>query len=371
MYLKKNIFYFYKKNKFAFYLGSTWFLLINSSLLFSLKYYKNFESRHPYIFDAINILKLYLDFSNKDCLKLLKKKGNIDSSNKRAKCELLFSFNNEKIYLNINAINIKKKKDSNSYDDENKDISLYLENPFLIKKEIKNCIAKIKSFLFSFIASDDNEKNNLKNEDRIFNENRDLANKKEEIHNIIRNGSTWKIDNIILVKKKIDQNDERSKLFFINNFFNNFFNYSYQIDAIYGNPIDNSYFYKYDNKKKTFNNTQKNLMKVMLFAFFFSSILAIKRIFIYKNSYSSLNFVKHFVCNNKNLHNILGNNQIHILSISGIHEKNYLNSKIFFQAKEKQGVIQMTATRNGVDKHFSLLHAKLLYNYEIIELKKN
>ncbi|CRG99722.1 conserved Plasmodium protein, unknown function [Plasmodium relictum] len=367
MYIKKKIYNFYKKNTFAFYLGSTWFILINSSLLFSLKYINNFENRHPYIHDAIKILKIHLDYPNEKCLKLIKKKGNIDSSNKRAKCELTFLFNNEKIYLNINCINIKKKKeDSNDYDDENKDISMYLENPFLIKKEIKNFIVKIKSFLLSFVSSRDNQENNSKNENEIINENKGITYKKEYILNIIKNESEWQINNIMLVKKKICENNERTKLPFINNFFN----YSYQIDTIYGNPQNNSYFYKYNNKKKAFSNTQKNLMKVLSCGFFFSTLLAIKRIFIYKNSYSSLNFVKHYVCNNKELHNILGNNQIQIISISGVHEKNYLNSKIFFQTKEKQGVIQMTATKNDLDKYFFLLHAKLLYDNEIIELNK-
>ncbi|KNC36981.1 hypothetical protein PFLG_02301, partial [Plasmodium falciparum RAJ116] len=133
---------------------------------------------------------------------------------------------------------------------------------------------------------------------------------------------------------------------------------------------DNSYYCKYDNKRKTLNDTQRNLSQIMLCAFFISTMLAIKRIYIYKNSYSSLNFVKNFVLHNEHLHNILGHKQVQILSISGIHEKNYLNSKIFFQVKEKQGVIQMTATRNSSDTSFFLLHAKLLLNNEMIELKK-
>ncbi|SOV74034.1 conserved Plasmodium protein, unknown function [Plasmodium sp. gorilla clade G3] len=479
MFIKRRIINFYKNNPFAFCLGSTWFLLINGGILFSYKYFKNFEHRHCYINDSINILKIYINYKKGDNLKLLRRRGNIDSSNERAKCELIFSYNDEKIYLNVNAIRINKKKNNNDYndnddesennfyDDENRDISIYLENPFLIKKDIKKYILKVKLFLYSFVTTtmedqiskenyeDENKmKNNINENNLIVSDN--IKNKNEKIYDIINNGSVWKINNIMVVKKKKkkiinndiiqsdnikrdiiqsdnikrdmvqsdnikgdiiqrdnikgdiiqsdnikgdiiqsdnikvdiipsdnmcpsstnDKNNVRynsvinSFLFYIRSFFNNNFWYVYEIYSIYGNVKDNSYYCKYDNKRKTLNDTQKNLSQIMLCAFLISTMLAIKRIYIYKNSYSSLNFVKTFVLHNEHLHNILGHKQVQILSISGIHEKNYLNSKIFFQAKEKQGVIQMTATRNSSDTSFFLLHAKLLLNNEVIELKK-
>ncbi|SOV75995.1 conserved Plasmodium protein, unknown function [Plasmodium reichenowi] len=437
MFIKSRIINFYKNNPFAFCLGSTWFLLINGGILFSYKYFKNFEHRHCYINDSINILKIYINYKKGDNLKLLRRRGNIDSSNERAKCELIFSYNDEKIYLNVNAIRINKKKNNKNYndnnddnnddnnnddnnddnnnddDDENRDISIYLENPFLIKKDIKKYFLKVKLFLYSFVTTtmeDQISKENYEHENKMKNnikENNnlilsdDIKNKNEKIYDIIKGASVWKINNIMVVKKKkkkiinndnikrdILQSDEicpsstnyinsvgynsviNSFLFYIRSFFNNNFYYVYEIYPIYGNIKDNSYYCKYDNKRKTLNDTQRNLSQIMLCAFFISTMLAIKRIYIYKNSYSSLNFVKNFVLHNEHLHNILGHKQVQILSISGIHEKNYLNSKIFFQVKEKQGVIQMTATRNSSDTSFFLLHAKLLLNNEMIELKK-
>ncbi|SOV20976.1 conserved Plasmodium protein, unknown function [Plasmodium sp. DRC-Itaito] len=436
MFIKRRIINFYKNNPFAFCLGSTWFLLINGGILFSYKYFKNFEHRHCYINDSINILKIYINYKKGDNLKLLRRRGNIDSSNERAKCELIFSYNDEKIYLNVNAIKINKKKNNNNYndndnindnnnddnynddnynddDDEYRDISIYLENPFLIKKDIKKYFLKVKLFLSSFVTGtmeDQKSKENYEHEDKMkhnINENNlilsdNIKSKNEKIYDIIKSGFIWKINNIMVVKKKkkkknikndIIQSDTiqgdniyppstdddnnveynnviNSFLFYIRSFFNKNSWYAYEIYPIYGNVKDNSYYCKYDNKRKTLNDTQKNLSQIMLCAFFISTMLAIKRIYIYKNSYSSLNFVKNFVLHNEHLHNILGHKQVQILSISGIHEKNYLNSKIFFQVKEKQGVIQMTATRNSSDTSFFLLHAKLLLNNEVIELKK-
>ncbi|ETW20556.1 hypothetical protein PFFVO_00608 [Plasmodium falciparum Vietnam Oak-Knoll (FVO)] len=440
MFIKSRIINFYKNNPFAFCLGSTWFLLINGGILFSYKYFKNFEHRHCYINDSINILKIYINYKKGDNLKLLRRKGNIDSSNERAKCELIFSYNDEKIYLNVNAIRINKKKNNKNYndnnddnndnnddddddDDENRDISIYLENPFLIKKDIKKYFLKVKLFLYSFVTTtmedqisqenyehENKMKNNIKENNNLILSD-DIKNKNEKIYDIIKGASVWKINNLMVVKKKkkkiinndnikgdVLQSDDikgdilqsdsicpsstnninsvgynsviNSFLFYIRSFFNNNFYYVYEIYPIYGNVKDNSYYCKYDNKRKTLNDTQRNLSQIMLCAFFISTMLAIKRIYIYKNSYSSLNFVKNFVLHNEHLHNILGHKQVQILSISGIHEKNYLNSKIFFQGKEKQGVIQMTATRNSSDTSFFLLHAKLLLNNEMIELKK-
>ncbi|GAW80592.1 hypothetical protein, conserved [Plasmodium gonderi] len=395
MYTYRKIFNFYKNNTFAFYLGNTWFLLISSSLVFSVKYFKNFENRHSYIEDAVNILKVYLHCTNDTNIRVIKKKGNIDSSNERAKCELLLFYKGEKIQLHVNAIKEDKEKErltnsADSYDEDSKDISDYLENPYLIKREIKFLFHKLRSFILSFISSRENGndktgeigKKNAQsfqtNETRMDNKQGDvnnlIRNKNEEILNIIQKGKMWKISNIIMVKKNKYENEVhgngQSLISHINKLIDNFFHYKYEIHAVYGNPIHNSYYYKYDKKKRTFSETQKNIGKVTLCAFLFSTLLAIKRIFIYKNSYSSLNFVKHFVLNNKELYKIMGNSQIQILSISGMHEKNYLNSKVFIQVKETQGVVQITATKNKMDKHFFILHAKLLLNNETIELKK-
>ncbi|SBS84557.1 conserved Plasmodium protein, unknown function [Plasmodium malariae] len=379
MYVHKRLLNFYRNNSFAFFLGSTWFLLINSGLFFVVKYMNNFDHRHSYLDDAVNILKLHLNYSKKDSLKLVKKKGNIDSSNNRAKCELLLLFNSEKIYLNYD----------DEYTEEDKDFSEYLENPYLIKKEIKFFFKKVKSFILSFISGKDNEEEEKKNsnakkfiEKYDINDRKKVTNKDEKILHIIENGTTkWKINNIMMVKKKRKNADKDKKeeggkkeyndksIYSFNNLYNNYFRYSYEICPIYGNPTHSSYYYKYENKEKTFNETQQIIGKIMLCAFFFSTFLAIKRICIYKNSYSSLNFVKNFVLNNKELCNIVGNNQIQILSISGVHEKNYINSKTFFQAKEKQGVVQITATKNNIDTTFFVLHAKVLLNSETVELK--
>ncbi|SBS88601.1 conserved Plasmodium protein, unknown function [Plasmodium ovale curtisi] len=391
MYLRKRLFNFYRNNPFAFFLGSTWVFMVNGGLLFGLKYIKHFDNRHTYIEDAIDILKLYLNCSDKDNLKMIKRKGNIDSSNKHAKCELQLTINDENINLNVNAIKLERGKNQRDnsgdtsanyeYDEEEaKDISDYLENPYLIKKEIKFLLKKIKLFLSSFTPSKENEEKTDKEKgvDEIFlkKETHGVEDKNAQIRSIIENGNKWKINNILMVKKR-KKNGDRGKVTYtddnllhrMQSLLGGLCRTSYEICPIYGNPAHNSYYYKYENKKKTFNETQKNIGKVMLCAFFLSTALAIKRFCLYKNSYSSLNFVKNFVLNNKELHSIMKDNQIQILSISGLHEKNYLNSKIFFQTRKKQGVVQVTATKNSQDATFFILCAKLLLNNETVELK--
>ncbi|SCO61758.1 conserved Plasmodium protein, unknown function [Plasmodium berghei] len=413
MYVKKKIIDFYKSNMFALSLGSTWALLISSGCVFSLKYFKNFEYRHIYIVDAINIAKLHLNCTNNDEIKIIKKKGNVDSSNQRAKCEILFSLKGEQFLVNINSINCQKKKNNNNdMDEEDIDISDYIENPYLIKKAIKSFFYKIKAFIIPFISSNNNNNNNNQikennlyddknNNSEIYttnqNKKENIADKDKETIRIIQHQYPWKINNIIIVKKKNNNINEYINNSVINNmkhgenkkvknkntipiidifynfktFINNFFYYNYEIYPIYGNPKENTYYYKYVNKNRAFNKTQKYIGKIMLCAFCLSTILAIKRIQIYKNSYSGLNYVKNFVLNNKQLFHILGDTQIQILSTSGLYKQNYVNSKIFFQTSQKNGIVQLIATKNQNDKTFTLLHAKLLLKNDVIELKKD
>ncbi|EUD67394.1 hypothetical protein C922_02100 [Plasmodium inui San Antonio 1] len=388
MFVNRKLFSFYKNNTFAFCLGSTWFLLINSGLLFTAKYYNSFENRHSYIDDAVKVLRVYLNYADSTSVKILKKKGNIDSSNERAKCELLLSHKGEHIYLHVNAV--KKDTGKGGYDDsdelddeEGKDISDYIENPYLIKKEIKLLVQRLRSFLSSFASSRGDEDGGKSHQhgqasetaaDNTMEPDKRVPNRHMDMLNIIRKGNKWKINNIMMVKKKkltdeLHKNEGNKSLRNrVSLFVNNFFHYKYEIHAVYGNPPHNSYFYKYDQKKKTFSQKQKNLGKFLFCAFLLSTILAIKRIYIYTNSYFGLNFVKQFVLHNDQLYKIMGNSPIQILSISGVHEKNYLNSKVFIQAMDKQGVVQMTATKGKTDKGFFLLHAKLLLGNQTIEL---
>ncbi|CAG9479000.1 unnamed protein product [Plasmodium vivax] len=390
MFVNKKLFSFYKNNTFAFCLGSTWFLLINSGLLFTAKYFNNFESRHSYIEDAVSVLRVYLNYADIASVKILKKKGNIDSSNERAKCELLLSHKGEHIYLHVNAVkNDKAKKgyaNSDELDDEEgKDISDYIENPYLIKKEIKLLLQRLRSFISSFTSSggdadkgqsDQHGQANETGADNALQRDDEVPNKHVDMLNIIGKGKKWKINNIMMVKKEkltneLQKNGEnKSLLNRVNHLVNNFFHYKYEIHAVHGHPAHNSYFYKYDQKKKTFSQKQKNLGKFLFCAFLLSTLLAIKRIYIYTNSYFGLNFVKQFVLSNDQLCKIMGNSPIQILSISGVHEKNYLNSKVFIQALDKQGVVQMTATRGKMDKGFFILHAKLLLGSQTIELRR-
>ncbi|KJP84894.1 hypothetical protein AK88_05476 [Plasmodium fragile] len=395
MFVNKKLFNFYKNNTFAFCLGSTWFVLINSGLLFTAKYFNSFENRHSYIDDAVSVLRVYLNYADSSSVKILKKKGNIDSSNQRAKCELLLSHNGEHIYLHVNAVkkDTGKKGRNNSdgldneeeEDEEGRDISDYIENPYLIKKEIKLLLQRLRSFFSSFASSSDDQDGGQSDQhsqtretgaDSTVQLEKGVPNKQVDILNIIGKGNKWKINNIMMVKKKKLTNEllanaeNKSLRNRINLLVNNFFHYKYEIHAVHGHPAHNSYFYKYDQKKKTFSQKQKNLGKILFCAFILSTVLAIKRIYIYTNSYMGLNFVKKFVLGNDELYKIMGNSAIQILSISGVHEKNYLNSKVFIQAMDKQGVVQMTATRGTTDKSFFILHAKLLLGSETIELRR-
>lgn len=418
MYFRKRLFGFYKQNAFAFYLGSTWFVLINSSFLFCVKYFKNIENRHPYISDAIEILKLHENYSDdKDNIKVISKKGNIDSSNKRAKCELTILYNGEKVYLDINAVKIKKKQrkkkeesvDGNSdernneeeeeedgdddnddeeeqeEEEENLDISSYIENPYLIKKELRSFFSSIKQFIESFISGDakheiiKNKTMSAGDPNEIGNETKEndtkaktVRDRKNEILQILNRGNKWRINNILLVKKKKMTNPKDTLSTkpngFVFDFLSKSVNHWYEIQSIYGNPRENSYYYKYE-KKKEFNKIQTNIISVLFVAFLSSFILGVRRIITYKNAYSSINFVKRFVYNNNQLHRLLQNDQIQILSISGQHQKSYVNSKVFLQAKEKQGVVHITATKNENDKDFSLLHAKVVFDNQTVELR--
>ncbi|GAB66105.1 hypothetical protein PCYB_082660 [Plasmodium cynomolgi strain B] len=350
MFVNKKLFSFYKNNTFAFCLGSTWFLLINSGLLFTAKYFNSFENRHSYIEDAVRVLRVYLNYADSASVKILKKKGNIDSSNERAKCELLLSHKGEHIYLHVNAVNKDTgKKGYNNSDEvdneEGKDISDYIENPYLIKKEIKLLLQRIRSFVSSFVSSKGHENGGQSDQysqeseigpDNTMQRDKKVPNKNEDILNIIQKGNKWKINNIMMVKKK--------KL---------------------TNEVD-----KNVENKSLRNRKQKNLGKFLFCAFLLSTLLAIKRVYIYTNSYFGINFVKQFVLGNEEVFKIMGNSPIQILSISGVHEKNYLNSKVFIQAMDKQGVVQMTATKGKTDKGFFILHAKLLLGSQTIELRK-
>ncbi|SCN61968.1 conserved Plasmodium protein, unknown function [Plasmodium chabaudi chabaudi] len=408
MYVKKKILDFSKSNMFALGLGSTWVLLISGGCIFSLKYFKNFDYRHPYIVDTIKIAKLHLNCTNNDEIKIIKKKGNVDSSNQRAKCEILLSLKGEQFWVNINSINCQKiKNNNNDMDDDDIDISDYIENPYLIKKSIKSFFYQIKSFIVPFISSNNQVKENNSYDDKnsyseIYtasqNKKGNIVDKDKETIRIIQEQYPWKINNIIIVKKKkntttneyisncviknVEHGDDKKvdkkndipivNLFYnFKSFINNLFDYNYEIYPIYGNPEENTYYYKYVNKNRAFNKTQKHIGKIMLCAFCLSTMLAIKRIRIYKNSYSGLNYVKNFVLNNKQLFQILGDTQIQILSISGLYKQNYVNSKIYFQTSQKNGIVQLTATKNENDKTFTLLHAKLLLKNDVIELKKD
>ncbi|ETB62164.1 hypothetical protein YYC_00789 [Plasmodium yoelii 17X] len=423
MYVKKKIIDFYKNNMFVLGLGTTWALLISTGCVFSLKYFSNFEHRHLYIIDGINIAKLHLNFTNNDEIKIIKKKGNFDSSNQRAKCEILLSLKGEQFWVNINSINCQKIKNKNNnknnnddMDEEDIDISDYIENPYLIKKKIKSFFYKIKSFIIPFISSNNKIKENNLCDDKnnssskictaSQNEKENIVDKDKETIRIIQQQYPWKINNIIIVKKKknpnecadnsvvsslnqsennvaenngAENNGAKNKnaipiadLFYnFKTFINNFFDYNYEIYPIYGNPRENTYYYKYVNKNRELNKTQKYIGKIMLCAFCLSTILAIKRIRIYKNSYSGLNYVKNFVLNNKQLFHILGDTQIQILSISGLYKQNYVNSKIYFQTCQQNGIVQLIATKNKNDKTFNLLHAKLLLKNDSIELKRD
>ncbi|CAA9987815.1 conserved Plasmodium protein, unknown function [Plasmodium knowlesi strain H] len=390
MFINRKLFNFYKNNTFAFCLGSTWFVLINSGLVFTGKYFNNFDNRHSYIDDAVSVLRVYLNYADSASVKILKKKGNIDSSNGRAKCELLLSHNGEHIYLHVNAV--KKDTGKKGYDnsdelddEEGKDISDYIENPYLIKKEIKLLLQRLRLFVSSFISSrgdQDGGQSAQHNQaaetgaDNTLQRHKEVPNKHMDMLNIIGKGNKWKINNIMMVKRKRLTDDEhknagkKSLLNRVNLLVNNFFHYKYEIHGVHGHPAHNSYFYKYDQKKKTFSQKQKNLGKFLFCAFVLSTVLGIKRIYIYTNSYFGLNFVKKFVLGNDELYKIMGNSPIQILSISGVHEKNYLNSKVFIQAMDKQGVVQMTATKGKTDKGFLILHAKLLLGSQTIELRK-
>ncbi|VWU48754.1 conserved protein, unknown function [Hepatocystis sp. ex Piliocolobus tephrosceles] len=384
MYIKKKLFDFYKTNTFAFYLGISWFALLNGGVIYSIKYYNNFEKRHSYIRDAVNIAKIFVDCDKTDDIKIVKANGNIDSFNERAKCEIVLSYKNEKIFLNVNAMKLNKKKNSsyntNFNDDEdddfnNRDISEYIENPYLIKKEIKSFLLNLKSFFLSFVASKDTIGDN-KTEIFLNTKNNKEIDKNSKILNIINNNTKWKINNIILVKKELhsgydNSSNSRGKIInILNILLNNIYYYNYKIYPIYGNPMYNSYYYKYSNKKRQITISEENILKVILCTLCVSTALAIKRIYIYKSSYLSLNFVKNYVLNNQKLFKLLGGDDIQILSISGLHETNYLNSKIFLQTKKSQGVVHITATKNKHDKKFFVLCAKLLLKNETIQLDK-